>query len=59
MWEAHGVTDYNIKKDTLVSALHDHVLTWYIKNFSNHPNAAIAKIQDALNKEFSWPKSET
>jgi len=26
---------------------------------SNHPNAGIAAILDALNKEFSQPKSET
>ena len=31
VWEAHGVTDDNIKKATLVSTLQDRALTWYIK----------------------------
>ena len=59
VWEAQGVTDENIKKASLVSALHDCALTWYIEYSSDHPNARIAAIQDALNKEFSRPKSET
>ena len=32
---------------------------WYIKHSSDHPNARIAEIQDAFNKKFSRPKSET
>ena len=59
MWEAQGVTDENIKKATLVSALQDRALTWYIKYYNDHPNAGIAEIQNALDKEFSRPKSET
>ena len=59
VWEAQGVMDDNIKKVTLVSELQDFTLTWYIKHSSNHPNAGIAEIQDALNKEFSRPKSKT
>ena len=59
VWEAQGVTDDNIKKATSVSALQDHALTWYIKYSSDHPNAGIVAIQDALNKEFSLPKSRT
>ena len=58
-WEAQGVTDDNIKKATLVSALQDRALNWYIKQSNDHPNAGITEIQNALNKEFSWPKSET
>jgi len=44
VWEAQGVMDDNIKKDTLVSALQDHVLRWYIKNSNDHPNAGIVEI---------------
>jgi hypothetical protein len=58
VWEAQGVTDDNIKKATLVSALQDRALTWYIKHSNDNPNAGIADIQAALNKEFSRPKSE-
>lgn len=56
--EDQGVTNDNIKKATLVSALQDRVLTWYIKYSSDHLNVGIVAIQDALDKEFSWPKSE-
>lgn len=51
--------DDNIKKATLVSVLQDRALTWYIKYSSDHSNVGITKIQDALNKEFGQPKSET
>jgi len=44
VWEAHGVMDDNIRKATLVSALQDHGLTWYIKCSNDHPNAGIAEI---------------
>lgn len=59
VWEAQGIMDENIKKETLVSALKDCVLTWDIKYSSYHPNAGITTIQDALDKEFARPKSET
>ena len=59
VWEVKGVMDENIKKSTLVSALQDHALTWYIKNSNDNLNVGIADIQAALNKEFSEPKSET
>ena len=59
VWEAHGIMDDNIKMATLVSALQDCTLTWYIKHSNDHPNAGIVEIQNALNREFSWPKSET
>jgi len=55
VWETHRVTNDNIKKATLVSALQDGTLTWYIKYLSDHSNAGIAKIQDAMKKEFSRP----
>ena len=58
VWEAKGFTDDNIKKATLVSALQDHALTWYIKHSSDHPNAGIIEIQKVLNREFSRPKSK-
>jgi len=53
VWEAQAIMDDNIKKATLVSALQDHRLTWYIKYSNDHPNAGITDIQAALNKEFS------
>jgi len=56
VWEAQGIMDDNIKKATLVSMLQDCALTWDIKHSSDRPNARIAEIQDALNKEFSRPK---
>ena len=57
--EDQGVTNENMKNASLVSALQDHALTWYIKYSSDHLNPRIAVIQDALNKDFSQPKSET
>jgi len=51
--------DDNIKKATLVSTLQDRALTWYIKHLNDHPNAGIAEIQNALNREFSGSISET
>lgn len=59
VWEEKEVTNDNIKKETLVSALHDRTLTWYIKHSNDNPNATIADVQATLNKEFSRPKSET
>jgi len=59
VWDTQGIVDENIKKATLGSALHDRLLTWYIKYSTDHLNEGIATIQDALNKEFGQPKSET
>jgi len=56
VWEAQGVTNDNIKKAMLVSALLDCALTWYIKLSNENPNAGIADIQAKLNKEFNMPK---
>ena len=50
--------DDNVKKATLVNALQDRALTWYIKHSNDNPNVGIADIQAALNKEFSIPKLE-
>ena len=58
IWEVQGVTDDNIKKATLVSALQDCTLTLYIKHSNDNLNAEITEIQITLNKEFSRPKSE-
>ena len=58
VWEAQGVTDEHIKKVTLVSALQDRALTWYIKYSNDNLTARVADIQATLNKEFSRPKSE-
>lgn len=58
VWDVQGITYENIKKDTLVNALHDHTLTWYITYSSNHSNKGIAAVQDVLKKEFGRSKSE-
>ena len=58
VWEAQGVIDDHIKEVTLVSALQDHMLTWYIKYSNDNPNARVADIQAALNREFCRPKYE-
>jgi len=50
VWEAQGVTDDNINKVTLVSALQDHALTWYIKHSNDNPNVGIMDIQAFLNR---------
>ena len=49
--EAQGVLDDNVKKATLVSALQDHALMWYIKCSNDNPSTGII--------EFSKAKSET
>lgn len=59
VWDSQGITDENIKNATLVNALQDRALMWYIKYSTNHPNEGIAEIQDALNKYFGRPKLET
>ena len=59
VWEAQGITGDHIKKSTLVSALQDCALTWYIKYSNDNPNARLVEIQTVLNKEFSRPKSKT
>lgn len=52
------ITDDNIKKATLFSALLDRTLTWYIKHSNHNPNVGIVDIQVALNREFSKSKSK-
>ena len=58
IWEAQGVTDDHIEKVTLVSALQDHILTWYIKYSNDNLNARVVDIQETINSEFSRPKFE-
>ena len=58
VWESQGVTNDHIKKVTLVSALQDCMITWYIKYSNDNPNVGVADIQIALNREFNRPKSE-
>lgn len=58
VWEAQGVTNDHIKKETLDSALQDRALTWYIKYSNDNQNAGVANIHATLNREFSRPKSE-
>lgn len=57
VWDVQGITNDKIKKATLVSALQDRALTWYMKYSSDHPTKDITTIQEALNKEFGCPKS--
>lgn len=45
-----------MKKSTLVSALQDRALTWYIKYNIDNPTSTLADIQPALNIEFTRPK---
>lgn len=47
-----------MKKATLVSALQDCVLMWYIRYCTDNPMFALVDIQTVLNKEFSRPNSE-
>jgi hypothetical protein len=58
VWEAQGITDDHIKKETLVSDLQECALTRYIKYYTDNSTSALANIQTTLNKEFSRPKSE-
>ena len=58
VWEVQGVTNDNIKKETLFSTVQDRVLTWYIKYFNDNSNVGVADIQIMLNKEFSRPNLE-
>ena len=44
IWEAKGVIDDHMKKETLVSDLQDHVLTWYINYSNDNPNIALEDI---------------
>ena len=53
VWNTQQVTDDNIKKAILVSALRDRVLTWYMKYSSINPMAGIVDIHIELTKEFS------
>ena len=57
--EAQGVMNDKIKKATLMSALQDHALTWYIEHSNDHLDVGIEEIQNVLNIEFSWPKTKT
>ena len=41
-----------------MSALQDRALTWYVKYYTDNPNTTLADTQQALNREFSKPKSE-
>jgi len=36
VWQEQGIVDDNIRKATLVSALQDRALTWYIKHSNDH-----------------------
>lgn len=47
-----------MKNVTLVSALQNRVLTWYIKYSNDNHAAMLAEIQTTLNKEFNRLNSE-
>ena len=44
VWEAQGVIDDNMNKETLLSALQDCTLTRYIKYSNDNPNAGVEDI---------------
>lgn len=58
VWETWGITDDQMKKSTLGSALQDPALTWDFKYSIYNQTSMLADIQAALNKEFSRPKSK-
>jgi len=58
VWMVQQITDDNIKKAWLVTALQDHSLTWYIKYCSNNPLGTLTETKTTLNKEFTKPKSD-
>ena len=58
MWEAQGIIDDQMMKETSDTALQESVLTWYIKYCIDNPTIALADIHTSLNKEFSRPTSE-
>ena len=41
-WEAHGITDDQMKKEMLVTSLQECALTWYIKYCIDNPMVALA-----------------
>ena len=47
-----------MKKATLVSALQDRALTWYIKYSTDNPTSTLVDIQATLNREFTKPMSQ-
>ena len=57
IWEAQGITNYQMKKSTLFISLQDRTLTWYIKYYIDNLTSLLADIQTVLNKEFSRPMS--
>ena len=58
VWETQGITNDDMKKETLFSAPHDHVLTSYINYSNDNPNVEVVDIQTVLNKEFIRPKTK-
>lgn len=58
VWKTQQITDDNINKAQLVTALQDRTLTWYIKYYSNHPVETLVETMASLDKEFSKPKSD-
>lgn len=44
IWEAQDIINNKMKKATLVSALQDCALTWYIKYNNENPTSALAYI---------------
>ena len=57
VWISQQITNDNINKAQLVTALQDCALTWYIKYCSDNPLASLTETKAYLNKEFSKPKS--
>lgn len=59
VWMAQNITYDHIKKVQLVTTLQYHVLSWYIKYYTNNTLASLADTHIDLNKEFGRPKSKT
>ena len=55
VWTTQEITEDNIKKAQLVTALQDHALTWYIKYCSDHLVATLAETKVALKKILVSP----
>ena len=53
------ITNDNIKNAQLVTALQDHVLTWYINYCFDNPLSSLAETKVTLNKELTKPKSDS
>jgi len=52
------ITNDDMKKAQLATALQNRALSWYIKFCLGKPNATVLETQEAINNEFTKPKSQ-